>query len=103
MYFNGCEIENVTVNGLCYGTLSSPPECDSGYVGKFHRVTVNSLCAAYFNNCISTKNLLFRDVIGAKNLDYIFGGNSDIEVRTENIVMQSDKTKLTSAPKVIKE
>ena len=103
MYFNGCELENVTVNGLRYGILSSPPSSDAAYVGKFHRVSVNELCAAYFQNCIGAKNLLFRDVVSAKNMNCVFGGNSDIEVRAENIVMQSDETKLSSAPKVIKE
>lgn len=102
MYFNGCELSNVTVNGLRYGTLSSPPETDAGYVGKFHRVCVDSLSAVYLQNCISANNVLFRDVTAAKNMDYVFGGNSDLEVRAENIVMQGEKTKLSSSAKVIK-
>ena len=101
MYFNTCELENVTVNGLRYSTLSTPPESDVGYVSKFHRVRVDSLDAVYFHNCISAKNLFFRDVVTAKNIDYVFGGNSDIELRAENVVMLDEKTRLSSIPRVI--
>lgn len=102
MYFNGCELSNVTVNGLRYGTFTSPPRTDVGYVSHFHRVNVTSLDAVCFNNCISAQNLAFRDVITANDMDCVFGGNSEIELRAENVVMQSEKTKLSSSAKILK-
>ncbi len=102
MYFNGCELSNVTVSGLRYGTLTSPPASDIGYESRFHRVYITSLDAVCFNNCKSASNVLFRDLIAASGLNYIFGGNSDIEIKTENIVSQNKETKLSSMAKIIK-
>lgn len=100
IYFNGCEMENVTFNGLRYGTLTSPDRSDLDYVSKFHRVTLDSISAVYFKNCISAKNVLFRDMLTAKEMDYAFGGNSEIEVKAEKIVFQNESTKLSSCAKV---
>ena len=100
IYFNGCELENVTVNGLCYGTLTSPDRSDLDYVSKFHRVTLDSISAVYFKDCISAKNLCFENLRTAKEMDYAFGGNSEIEVKAEKIVFQNESTKLSSCAKV---
>lgn len=102
IYFNGCELENVTVNGLCYGTLTSPDRSDLDYVSKFHRVTLDSISAVYFKDCISAKNLRFCNLRTAKEMDYAFGGNSEIEVIAENTVFQNESTKLSSKAKIIK-
>jgi polygalacturonase len=100
IYFNGCELENVTVNGLCYGTLTSPDRSDLDYVSKFHRVTLDSISAVYFKDCISTKNLRFENLRTAKEMDYAFGGNSEISLIAENTVFQNESTKLSSMAKV---
>ncbi len=102
MYFNGCELQNVTVSGLRYGTHNTPPASDIGYESRFHRVFITSLDAVCFNNCISAKNVFFRDLIAAKGLSYVFGGNSDIEISAENIVFQSEETKLSSCARIKK-
>lgn len=99
-YFNGAELENVRVSGLCYGTLTSPPREDLDYVSKFHRVTLDSISAVYFKDCISGKNLCFENLTAAKEMDYVFGGNSEIEVKAEKIVFQNESTKLSSCAKV---
>ena len=99
-YFNGAELENVRVSGLCYGTLTSPPREDLDYVSKFHRVTLDSISAVYFKDCISGKNLCFENLRTAKEMDYAFGGNSEIEVKAEKIVFQNESTKLSSCAKV---
>jgi len=101
IYFNGCELENVTVQGLCYGTITSPPKSDIEYISKFHRVTLDSISAVYFKDCISAKNVLFRDMRTAKEMDFAFGGNSEIEVKAENLILQNEKTKISSKAKVI--
>ncbi len=101
MYFNGCELSNVTVSGLRYGVTSAPPASDIGYESRFHRVYITSLDAVCFNNCKSAKNLLFRDMVVAKGMDYAFGGDSEIEVKTENLLCLDEATKLTSKAKVI--
>ncbi len=100
IYFNGCELENVTVSGLRYGITSEPPRSDLEYVSKFHRVTLDSISAVYFKNCISAKNLLFRDMMTAKGMDYAFGGDSEIEVKAENLLCLDEKTKLSSKAKI---
>jgi len=101
IYFNGCELENVTVNGLCYGTLTSPDRSDLDYVSKFHRVTLDSISAVYFKDCISAKNLCFENLRTAKEMDYAFGGNSEIDVIAKNLILQNDATHLSSKAKVI--
>ena len=101
IYFNGCELENVTVNSLCYGSLTSPSREDLDYVSKFHRVTLDSISAVYFKDCISAKNLRFKNLRTAKEMDYAFGGNSDIEVIAESVVLQGESTKLSSKAKII--
>jgi hypothetical protein len=100
IYFNGCELENVTVSGLRYGITSEPPRSDLEYVSKFHRVTLDSISAIYFRNCISAKNVLFRDMVTAKGMDYAFGGDSEIEVKAENLLCLDEKTKLSSKAKI---
>ena len=102
IYFNGCELENVTVDGLCYGTLTSPSREDLNYVSKFHRVTLESISAVYFKDCKSAKNLRFRNLRTAKEMDYAFGGNSEIDVIAENLVLQNEETKISSCAKVQK-
>ena len=101
IYFNGCELENVTVNGLCYGTLTSPDRSDLDYESKFHRVTLDSISAVYFKDCISAKNLCFENLRTAKEMDYAFGGNSEIDVIVKNLILQNDATRLSSKAKVI--
>ncbi len=101
MYFNGCELENVTVSGLRYGVRSEPPASDIGYESRFHRVFITSLDAVCFNNCKSAKNVLFRDMVTAKGMSFAFGGNSEIEVIAENLILQDEATRLSSKAKVI--
>ena len=101
MYFNGCEIENVTVKNLCYGTLTSPSREDLSYVSKFHRVTLDSISAVYFKDCKSAKNFRFEGLRTAKEMDYAFGGNSEIEVIACGTVFQNEGTKLSSCAKII--
>jgi hypothetical protein len=100
IYFNGCELENVTVKDLTYGALTSPSREDLDYVSKFHRVTLDSISAVYFKDCISAKNLRFENLRTAKEMDYAFGGNSAISLIAENTVLQNESTKLSSMAKV---
>lgn len=94
MYFNGCSLENVYVDRFMYNTRAEAPESDIGYKEAFHRVKIDELNAFHFNNC-TAKNLNFNNVVSGKNLSYVFGGNSEIEIKATGVVTQDEKTKLT--------
>lgn len=94
MYFNGCIIKNVFINRFMYNMLSSAPETDIGYEEIFHRVKIDTLNAFHFNNC-KAENLNISNVVAGKNLSYVFGGNSEIEIKASNIVCQDENTKIT--------
>lgn len=95
MYFNGCTIKNVFVNRFMYNMLAKAPDTDIGYKEIFHRVEIDELNAFHFNNC-EAENFNVTNVVAGKNLSYVFGGNSEIEIKTSNIVCQDENTKLTS-------
>lgn len=94
IYFNGCIIKNVFINRFMYNMLASAPESDVGYEEKFHRVKIDELNVFHFNNC-KADNLNISNVVAGKNLSYVFGGNSEIEIKAENVVCQDEKTKMT--------
>ena len=100
MYFNGCEIKNVTVRDFCYDVTASAPQTDIGYGEVFHRVKIDELNAIHFNN-VKTENLSFDGMVTGKNLSHVFGGNSKIDVKARNIVKHEEKTKLTSCVNII--
>ncbi len=100
MYFNGCEIKNVFINRFMYNTLAEAPATDIGYKEIFHRVEIDTLNAFHFNNC-KAENLNIDNVVVGKNLTYVFGGNSDMEIKASNIVCQDESTKLSEKPVVI--
>lgn len=100
IYFNGCYLENVYFEKFIYNTLASAPDSDIGYKEVFHRVKIDTLNAFHFNNC-TAKNLRFNNVVSGKNLTYVFGGNSDIEIKATGVVMQDERTKLSETAKII--
>lgn len=100
MYFNGCEMENVTVKDLTYDRAAAAPETDLGYECIFHRVKINELNAVHFNNCTG-KNIRFDGLRTGKNLSYAFGGNSAMDVQAEHVVITDENTQLTSAAHII--
>ncbi len=100
IYFNGCYIENVYINKFMYNTLHSAPESDIGYQEVFHRVKIDTLNALHFNNC-EAKNLNVTNLVTGKNLTYAFGGNSEIEIKTKNVVMLDENTKLAEKPIIV--
>ena len=99
MYFNGCELKNVTVRDLCYDSFCSAPETDIGYEEIFHRVKVDELNAVHFNNC-TAENLTFNRLRTGKNLSYVFGGNSAIDINADKVVITDENTKLTSCANI---
>ncbi len=99
MYFNGCTLQNVFINKLLYGSLSKPTETMLGYKEAFHKVEIRQLNAMHFNNC-AAENLFVSGLVAAKGLKYVFGGNSDITVHAEKIVMLDEKTALTDKAKI---
>ena len=100
MYFNGCEMENVTVKDLTYDRAAAAPETDLGYECIFHRVKINELNAVHFNNCTG-KNIRFDGLRTGKNLSYAFGGNSEIDIQAEHLRITDENTQLTSAAHII--
>lgn len=94
MYVNGCTIKNVFINRFMYNMLHKAPETDIGYQEIFHRVKIDTLNAFHFNNC-EAENLNITNVVTGKNLKYVFGGNSEIEIKASNIVCQDESTLLT--------
>ncbi|MBQ7896807.1 MAG: hypothetical protein IJ323_00135 [Clostridia bacterium] len=94
MYFNGCTIKNVFINRFMYNMLASVPESDIGYQEIFHRVKIDTLNAFHFNNC-EAENLNISNVVAGKNLSYVFGGNSEIEIKASNVVCQDENTKMS--------
>ena len=100
MYFNGCSIKNVYIDRFMYNMLAKAPESDIGYREAFHRVKIDELNAFHFNNC-TAENLNITNVVSGKKLSYVFGGNSEIEIKTDNIVCQDEETKLSDKPIII--
>lgn len=94
MYFNGCYIENVFIDKFMYNTKAEAPASDIGYKEVFHRVKIDELNAFHFNNC-TAKNFNVNNVVSGKNLSYVFGGNSEIEIKTSNVVCLDENTKMT--------
>ena len=94
MFFNGCELKNITVRGINYDTTTSAPESDLGYECIFHRVEVNSLDAVHFDNC-KVDNVLFDRVISGENIANVFASNTPIEIEASHVTMSDEKTKLT--------
>ena len=95
MYFNGCELRNITVRDLLYDSAAAAPEADIGYRSVFHRVEIHQLDAVHFNNC-KGENLIFDGVRTGRNLSSVFGGNSPLEIRATGVIMQDKNTALTS-------
>lgn len=94
MYFNGCELKNVTIRDLCYDSFCVAPKTDIGYEEIFHRVKIDELNAVHFNNC-TAENLAFDGVRSGKGLSHVFGGNSPIDISAEKVVIADKDTKLT--------
>lgn len=101
MYFNGCELKNITVRDFGYNSTSCAPDSDKGYIAKFHKVEVNELSAVDFNNCKSAENILFENVVSGKNLSYVFGGNSAVKIMAKNVSTNDENTILTKCATVI--
>lgn len=99
MYFNGCELKNVSVRNLCYDITASSPNTDKGYQEIFHRVKIDELNAVHFNNC-TAENLTFDGVVSGKNLSHVFGGNSEITIKASNVEISDENTLLSSKAKV---
>lgn len=94
MFFNGCELKNITVKGLNYDCTACAPDSDIGYGEIFHRVEVNSLDAVHFDNC-KVENVLFDRVISGENIANVFASNTPIEIEASHVAMSDEKTKLT--------
>jgi len=94
MYFNGCQLKNVTVRNLGYDVTAKAPDTDIGYGEIFHRVKIDQLNAVHFNNC-QAENVTFDGLVTGRNLSYVFGGNSPITVKASNIAIADENTALT--------
>ncbi len=99
MYFNGCEIKNVTVRDLCYDSLTVAPETDLGYEEIFHRVKIDELNAVHFNNC-TAENLTFDGIRTGQKLTHVFGGNGHIDISANRVVITDSNTKLTDCANI---
>ena len=97
MYFNGCELKNVYVRGLGYGTSSKPPKTDVGYTHVHHRVKIDRLSAVCFNNCIG-ENISLSDVVIGDGIDCALDGNSCLNIKVSGIVIRGEKTELCAEP-----
>jgi len=97
MYFNSANLKNVTVRDFAYNVRAEAPNKDIGYQEIFHRVKINQLNCFHFNNS-KADNLLFENVVSGKNLSYVFGGNSELEIKASNIVRQDENTKISDKP-----
>jgi polygalacturonase len=93
MYFNGCVIKNVFIDKLTYNSLAKPSDKLLGYKGIFHKVFIDEINAMHFNNS-EAENLFVSGVVSGKEIKYVFGGNSDININAEKIVMLDKNTKL---------
>ncbi len=100
MYFNGCELKNVFVDKLIYGTTAEPARDFLGFTSKFHRFTIDELNAIHINNS-KAENLVISNVVSGKELSYIFGGNSEVEVKATNCVATDENTKIADKVKII--
>lgn len=100
IYFNGCVLRNVFIDKLLYNSRSIAPVSDIGYTHKHHRVKIDYLSAIHFNNT-SGSNINVSNVVGGKNLSYIFGGNSAIKVKASNVVAGDEMTRLADTPEII--
>ena len=100
MYFNGCIMKNIFVDKLLYNVKAAAPVTDVGYRHVHHRVNIDYLSAIHFNNSTGD-NINVNNIVGAENLTYIFGGNSNIKIKASNIVAGDRATKLADAPEII--
>lgn len=100
MYFNGCELKNIFIDKLIYNSLAKAPNSLLGFRSKFHRFYIDQLNALHFNNS-TAENLFISNVVSGKNLSYVFGGNSKIDIKATNIAIQDKNTKLTDQPNII--
>ena len=101
MYFNGCAIKNVFVDKLAYNSLAEPSDVILGYKGIFHKVYIDEVNAMHFNNS-TAENLFVSGVISGKGMKYVFGGNSEIDIRADRVVMLDSETKLTDKAKILR-
>ena len=101
MYFNGCAIKNVFVDKLAYNSLAEPSDVILGYKGIFHKVYIDEVNAMHFNNS-TAENLFVSGVISGKGIKYVFGGNSEIDIRADRVVMLDSETKLTDKAKILR-
>ena len=101
MYFNGCVIKNVFVDKLTYNSLAEPSDVILGYKGIFHKVYIDEVNAMHFNNS-TAENLFVSGVISGKGMKYVFGGNSEIDIRADRVVMLDPETKLTDKAKILR-
>ena len=100
VYFNGCALRNIFIDKLTYNSRALPPVSDIGYTHKHHRVKIDYLSAVHFNNTSGT-NINVSNVVGGKNLSYIFGGNSALKIKASNVVAGDEITRLADAPEII--
>ena len=97
VYFNGCEMENIYIDKVLYNSFAKVPETDIGYEGVFQKVKIDEVNAIHFNNCTG-ENINVNNVLTGKNISYVFGGNSNIEIKASNIKMQDKNTELVQKP-----
>ena len=98
-YFNGCTLRNVYIDRFLFGADAVVRAEDVGYEEKFHRVKIDAINTFHFNNC-TAENLNITNVISGKGHAYVFGGNSPLEIKTANIVLQDADTKLAENAKI---
>ena len=102
VYFNGCELKNIFVDKLTYSTLAEAPDELIGFKSKFHRFEIDEINAVEFNNSTG-ENLFVSNVVSGKNLSYVFGGNSELDVKARGICMLDENTKLSDKVNIIQE
>ena len=93
MYVNGCVMKNVFVDKLTYNSLSCVPKSDIGYTHVHHKVNIDKLCAVCFNNS-TAENVSFNNVVGGRNLDYLFSSNTPLKIKAENLTANDEETVL---------
>lgn len=99
-YFNGCTLRNVYIDKFLFGADAVVRADDVGYEEKFHRVKIDAINTFHFNNC-TAENLNITNVISGKGHDYVFGGNSPIEIKAQNVVISDGNTKLCESARLI--
>ena len=99
-YFNGCTLRNIYIDKFLFGADAVARPDDVGYEEKFHRVKIEAINTFHFNNC-TAENLNISNVTSGKGHAYVFGGNSPIEIKTTNVVVADENTKLTQTATLI--